>query len=156
MLRLARPLPHRGFTLIEVMITVAIIGILAAVAIPNYSDYVRRGSLPEAFSQLSDYRVKMEQFYQDNRRYGTEACADGTAAPSWNGFAPTGAKNFTYACTLSNSGQGYTITATGKTGTVSAGHVFTINHSNLQTTTAFKGAVVTGKNCWLVKSTSCS
>lgn len=156
MLRLARPLPHRGFTLIEVMITVALIGILAAVALPSYKDYVRRGSLPEAFSQLADYRVKMEQFYQDNRLYGTSACADGTASPSWSGFAPTGAKNFTYACALSSSGQGYTITATGKTATTSEGHVYTINHSNLQTTTTFKGAAVTGKNCWLVKSTSCS
>lgn len=148
--------PHRGFTLIEVMITVAIVGILAAVALPSYRDYVRRGSLPEAFSQLSDYRVRMEQFYQDNRKYGTEACADGAAAPSWNGFAPTGAKNFTYACTLTNSGQGYTVTATGRTGTSAVGHVYTINDANLQTTTSFKGAAVTGKNCWLVKSTSCS
>ncbi|RYG39152.1 MAG: prepilin-type N-terminal cleavage/methylation domain-containing protein [Burkholderiales bacterium] len=154
--RLARPSTHSGFTLIEVMITVAIVGILAAVAIPAYTDYVRRGSLPESFAQMADYRVKMEQFYQDNRLYGTTACADGTASPSWSGFAPPGAKNFTYSCSLSSSGQGYTVTATGKTGTTSAGHVYTINHSNLQTTTKFKGAAVTGKNCWLVKSTSCS
>jgi type IV pilus assembly protein PilE len=156
MCRLSTLHPHRGVTLIELMITVAIVGILAAVAIPAYSDYVRRGSLPEAFSQLSDYRVKMEQFYQDNRSYGTDACADGATAPSWNGFAPNGAKNFTYACSLSSSGQGYAVTATGKTGTVSAGHVYTINHANLQTTTSFKGATVSGKNCWLIKSTSCS
>lgn len=145
----------RGFTLIEVMIVVAIVGILAAVAIPQYSDYVRRGSLPEAFSQLADYRIKMEQYYQDNRKYGGTACADGTGAPSWNGFAPNGAKNFTYGCALSDSGQGYKITATGKTGTVSVGHVYTLDHTNQQATTTFKGASVSGKNCWLVKGSEC-
>lgn len=149
-------LPQRGFTLIEVMVTVAIVGILAAVAFPAYTDYVRRGALPESFSQLSDYRVKMEQYYQDNRNYGGAACADGAAAPSWKNFAPTGAKSFTYACAVSDAaGQGYTITATGRTGTSAAGHVYTLNHANLQTTTTFKGATVSNKNCWLVKGSEC-
>ena len=60
-----------GFTLIEVMIVVAIVAILAAVALPAYGDYVRRGQLPEAFSGMADLRVKLEQYYQDNRSYGT-------------------------------------------------------------------------------------
>lgn len=155
MSQFAPPPSQRGFTLIEVMIVVAIVGILAAVAMPAYSDYVRRGSLPEAFSQMSDYRVKMEQYYQDNRIYGTNACADGAAAPSWKGFAPNGAKNFSYDCTVSDGGQGYTVKATGKTGTVSAGHVYSINHANQQATTTFKGQAVSGKNCWLVKGSEC-
>jgi len=152
--RFARSASPRGFTLIELMITVAIVAILAAVAIPAYGDYVRRGSLTEAFSQLADYRVKMEQYYQDNRNYGsTAACVDGTAAPSWKTFAPTGAKYFDYGCT--SSGQGYTVTATGKTGTVAAGHIFTINQNNVQATTKFKGTTVS-QSCWLVKSATCS
>ena len=147
---------QQGFTLIELMIAVAIVGILAAVAVPQYRDYVRRGSLSEAFSQLADYRVKMEQYYQDNRNYGSAtACVNATNAPSWSNFAPNGAKGFDYACAAGSSGQAYTITATGRTGTVSAGHVYTINQSNLQTTTQFKGATVTGKNCWLAKGSEC-
>ena len=146
---------QRGFTLIELMIAVAIVGILAAVAVPQYKDYVRRGTLPESFSQLADYRIKMEQYYQDNRNYGAAACVDGATAPSWKTFVPNGAKNFTYACALTASGQGYTITATGKTGTVSLGHVYTINQANVQATTTFKGAAVAGKNCWLAKGTEC-
>ncbi len=66
-----RDLRMAGFTLIEVMIVVAIIAILASIALPSYNDYVRRGQIQEAFGYLSDSRVKMEQYFQDNRNYGT-------------------------------------------------------------------------------------
>lgn len=142
-----------GFTLIEVMIVVAIIGILAAVAIPAYNDYVRRGQLPEGFSQLSQYRAKMEQYYQDNRNYGTAAkCAADSTANSWNGFAPSGAKYFDYVCETVDAQQGYKITATGKSGVL--GYEYTINQNGDRATTKFKGADVTA-TCWLTKSATC-
>jgi len=55
---------QRGFTIIELMIAVAIIAILAAIALPAYNDYIQRGKLTEAFTGLADFRVRMEQFYQ--------------------------------------------------------------------------------------------
>lgn len=149
----AERLRAAGFTLIEVMVTVAIVAILASVALPAYTDYVRRGQLPEAFSSLADYRIKMEQYYQDNRNYGGAACAD-AGPPAWATFAPAGAKNFTYACARTNAGQGYLITATGKTGTAVAGHAYTIDHANAQVTTQFKGAAST-KTCWLSRGSEC-
>ena len=117
-----------GFTLIEIFITVAIIAILSAIAIPQYQDYVTRGELPEAHAGLGAFRVQMEQFYQDNRNYGPGACGvTGTAAPVY--------KYFTHSCILTSGNQGYTATATGSSGRV-MGFTFTINQSNARMTTA--------------------
>lgn len=153
---LSRPSPTQsGFTLIEAMITVAIVAILASIAMPAYNDYVRRAALTEAFGYLSDYRVKMEQYFQDNRNYGTTAggaCANGAVAPSWNGFAPSNRKYFDFSCVLGATTAAYTITATGKSS--AAGHVYSVNEANTQRTTQYKSASVT-KNCWLVKGSEC-
>ncbi len=153
----ARAAVQTGFTLIEAMITVAIIAILASIALPAYNDYIRRAAVVEAFNFLSDYRVKMEQYYQDNRSYGTAPgsnCANGGVAPAWNNFQPANRKYFDFACTTGANTNEYTITATGKAGSAAAGHVYTVNHANTQTTTQFKGASVT-KNCWLTKGSEC-
>jgi type IV pilus assembly protein PilE len=121
------PRASAGFTLIEVMVTVAIVAILAAVAIPNYSDYLRRGNVQEAVQNLSSYRAQMEQFYQDHRNYGS-----GTACGI---TVPGTVKNFAYSCSLTNSSQGYTATATGQTGTNVTGLAYTIDQQNAQGTT---------------------
>lgn len=148
-----------GFTLIELLVAVAVIAILAAVALPNYNDYVRRAALSAAFADLSDMRIKMEQFYQNNRGYG----ASGEAIPcghdgAANRVSFTGSgNNFTYACALTGPvgkvNQGFTITATGNIG-AAGDHVYTLDSNNLKKTTAFKAGTV-DKTCWLSKGSEC-
>lgn len=148
-----------GFTLVELMIVVAIIGILASIAYPSYQNYVRRGQVQEAFGALSDYRVKMEQYYQDFRGYGNlggVVCANGTGAPTWNTFAPAGAKYFTFSCALGSAtdNQTYTLRATGSSG-LAVGNVFTLSSANVKATTSFKNQTQTGKACWLARGDEC-
>ena len=147
---------QQGFTLIEVMVTVAIVAILASVALPAYTEYIRRGQLPEAFTNLSDYRVKMEQYYQDNRNYGSgTTCANAAGTGSWNSFNPTGKRYFEYTCTLTLSGQGFTILAAGKTGTRAFGYDYNINQAGVKGTVKFAGATVTGCTVWATRGGEC-
>lgn len=140
-----------GFTLIELMVTVAIIGILASVAIPAYTDYVLRAKLTEAFNALSDGRIKMEQFFQDNRRYATTS--GGTTCPAI--AITTGLKYFGITCAVTaatgTTDESYVLTATGATGSPTAGFVYTINSNNLKATSGTKWGK-TNTSCWVAKS----
>lgn len=132
---------QNGFTLIELMVVVVIVGILASVAIPAYQDYVIRGKLPEGTSGLADARVKMEQYYQDNLKYGD---AGGTACPS---TISTSSTHFTLGCSTPTK-DSYVITATGK-GSLSD-FVYSIDESNTKKTTGLKaGWGSTPVNCWV-------
>lgn len=146
--------PAAGFTLVEVMIVVAIVAILASVALPAYNDYIRRSQLQEAFTFLADYRVKMEQYFQDNKNYGMGGvCATAGSASSWNSFVPRGAEYFSFACATGNDDQEFLVTATG-TGSMTSGYAYTIDHNGSKRTISFAGASM-ARPCWLTKSTAC-
>lgn len=84
----------RGFTLIEVMITVAIVGILAAIAYPSYQSYILRSHRSEGMALLSEAAARMERYYAQNSTYAT-------ATPSRLGLTSTA------NATTVNSANGY-------------------------------------------------
>ncbi len=115
-----------GFTPIEAMVVVAVLGSVAAITVPNYSRYVTRGHLIEAGNALSEFRGRMEQFYQDNRTYATAGACGQTV--------PSSLDNFVMACVTAIGGQAFIATATGAGS--AAGFVYTINQANVRSTTA--------------------
>lgn len=145
---------QEGFTLIEIMVVVAIIAILAAIALPNYRDYVTRGKLVEATSGLSDGRVRMEQYFQDNRVYPA-ACVIAPTAPPVGSVQLMALKYFTLSCTTNPGGGTYTVTATGIN--EMTGFSYTVDQDNGKTST-FSGtgasagySAASPNNCWSLR-----
>ena len=137
----------RGFTLIEVMMAVAIVGILAAVAFPSYRDYITRGQLTDATNGLATLRAQMERHFQDNRTYATAGtfvtpCASTDAAPRT--FGP-----FVVSCATTPTATNFSLQAVGS-GRV-AGFTFTINETDVRATTAAPSGWNTCTSQWLTK-----
>lgn len=142
-----RFLPQRGFTIIELMIAVAIVAILASIALPSYTDYLMRGKIQEATSNLLAMRTKLELFFQDNRTY-VGACAAGTVAP-----LPANQKHFTLSCPTLTAST-YVVRAEG--GVVGGdqsmvGFRYEINEANLRSTAAVPAGWTANATCWVTK-----
>ncbi len=136
-----------GFTLIELMIAITIVAILASVAIPAYNSYTQRTKLAEGMTTLSNLRLQMEQYYQDNRSYataGTKKCA----IP-----APTG-NDFSFSCTAPTPTT-YVWTATSKGSSLGAGRfVYDIDQNGNRKTLKFDGGASTS-TCWEIRPGKC-
>ncbi len=146
----------KGFTLIEILMVVALIGILAAIAIPAYSDYVTRGKLVEASTQLSNLRVQLKQSFQDNRNYTSYVDQNCLLYPAETTSAIVGAKYFTYTCVTAHNpastpADTYLLTATG-IGSLAA-YRYTLDQNNNKTSATPWG---NGATCWIMsKGSSC-
>ncbi len=118
--------------MIEILVAVLIIGILAAIAMPQYSEYVLKGKLAEGMSLLSDLQIRQEQYYQDNRTYA-------------NGMTPRAAGQiFTNTSCAYRGGDTQTYTCTAIASSI--GYTYTVTESGAKTTTPPSGPAV---NCWL-------
>ena len=126
---LTRPRRNRGFTRVELIVTVAVVGVLTSLALPSYGNSVRRGRTVEARTELAAFGLRMEHAYRDRGVYGKESCA----AP-----LPTG-PHFVFSCTLLNDGQNFRGTATGRK--QMAGYVYSIDDQGQVTADSTPGGV---------------
>lgn len=143
------------------MITVAIIGILAAIAIPSYQDYVRRGYVVDGTNALATTRADMERYFQDNRTY--EKLSATILPPCHADVAESKRKfgNFVVTCAGANDLKPteFTLTATGSG--PANGAVYTVNQLNVRATTGmpsgWSGWTTSCTTSWIVKKgQSCS
>jgi len=129
---------QNGFTLIEAMITVAIIALLAAVGYPLYDNQSRKGKRAEAITALSTAQNDMERCYLNTANAVYTGCAPTNLGPTPKGY---------YAIALTAIlAQSYTLTATAQGGQVAdpCGN-FGINQAGVKTVSG----AATVANCWL-------
>jgi len=148
---------QRGFTLIELMITVAIIGVLAAVAYPSYSEYVAKSRRAEAQALLMQSAQWMERFYAENYSYSANtagvAVNDATMFPARYSQSPASG-TAAYTIGVAFTATTFTVTAT-RTGTMAADKCgnFQITHTGVRQLTGFTSAagatqVAAMQSCW--------
>jgi type IV pilus assembly protein PilE len=152
---------NKGFTLIELMIVVAVIGILAAIAYPSYTEQINKGRRASAKAVLLDAQAYMERIYSENYSYAADTA--GTAIDSTTYFrsnftvAPRpGEGNEAYNITLSSTTNTYTVTAapitTGPMNGDKCGS-FTVNRTGRKgvvnwVTGKFANQLEANRECW--------
>lgn len=129
---------QNGFTLIEVMITVVIIGILASIAYPSYQEFVKRGNRTEGQAFLSEVAARQERYYAQNHAYITDI---GKLNLKNGDKSETGKYELSIAA---NAGDGgYTLTATQQFGDTACGNL-TLTATGVKGVSGSKSAA----DCW--------
>lgn len=107
-MRNAVGLKQWGVTFLELMIVVAILGVLSMIALPSYNEYLNRSRRSEARESLSDFAARQEQFFTDNKRYATTIGELRRAAATENGYyiiSITSVSTFAYELTATAQGS---------------------------------------------------
>jgi prepilin-type N-terminal cleavage/methylation domain-containing protein len=147
----------RGFTLIELMITVAIVAILTGIAYPSYRNYVIRSQIVNATTGLQTMQANMERYFQDNRTYMdantfTSPCKTAVTIGNFTISCPTTGTNALTATT-------FQLQANGNTGTSMANFQYTLDQTGTQGSVVSSGApsawVLTCTATWELKAGTC-
>lgn len=101
----------KGFTLVELMIALAVTGILAAIAVPSYFHFVKSSRLQAAQTDLVNMSVSMENYYYQQLSYPESTTTTLQSQAELKGWVPTQKKYFNY--TILKDGNSYILSATG-------------------------------------------
>lgn len=105
---------QKGYSLLEILVVLAIIGILAAIALPNYGSYVDRGRLTTAQSDLISLSLSLENQYQRILSYPTTDFTDtAELQAAFSNWKPASDSSYISFSTESSSASSYTLKATG-------------------------------------------
>lgn len=139
------PQSASGFTLIEVMIVVAVIGLLAAIAYPSYQAQLRKGRRADAITAMTQIQQAQERWRGSHTSYADQAALT-AAPPAGLGLAATSEKGY-YAFAISDAtGTGYKLTATAVAGKSQSGDT---GCTVLTVTVANGAGVQTPAACWV-------
>ena len=133
-----------GFTLIELMITVVIVAILAAIALPSYQNYIKRTNIKAAQTDLVALSLVFENYYQRNLSYPNQDYANTSALSAFSRWSASKTDIFEFSSKKVDGGKGYELYATANKSSNLANCELKITNTNQRTATTS----CDGKTTW--------
>jgi type IV pilus assembly protein PilE len=133
----------RGFTLLEMMVVVAIVATLAAIALPSYAAYVKRSRILDAVTRLSDARARMDDYFLDQRTY--------VDASGHCGIAPVTTATDSFIVQCEATPTTFTVTASGVAAKGMSAFVYTIDQAGSRATVSVPNGWSRTADCWTIR-----